>query len=325
MKDRAPGSSSAGRQARRTRSAVSQAMPAAPPRASQARVRASASANGAASAIPTRSKPSARACAFTAAASAARSLGSGGALAAAAPGGALAAADPAAWLPRGVPAGSRGRPGRGDSGTGRRAVALVAPGDEPLDRLAVERRAEAQDDVVAAGVGERVEMRQVLDADAGGPLDLRRVAAELPAPVVEHAVLAPPVFHAAKAVPGVGVLRGDPQGDLLALAADEDRNGAAHGGRAVLGPALLDDGQRRLQVVQTGRRGAELVAVVAVLALEPAGANAEREATAADVVDGGGHFREQRGVAVAVAGDHAADRGPRAHLGHRREHRVPFQ
>src|SRR3954452_14523601 len=64
--DRAPGSSSAGRQARRMRSAVSQAMPAASPRPSQASIRASASANGSALAMPTRSKPKVRASAFTA-------------------------------------------------------------------------------------------------------------------------------------------------------------------------------------------------------------------------------------------------------------------
>src|SRR5579884_2249118 len=77
MNERAPGSSSLGRQARRTRSAVSQAMPAAPPAASQASIRASVSTNGAASVMPTRSKPSARASAFTAAARAASSAEEG--------------------------------------------------------------------------------------------------------------------------------------------------------------------------------------------------------------------------------------------------------
>src|SRR4051794_29379159 len=144
-------------------------MPAAPPRASQASVRASASAKGAASVMPARSKPSASACALTSAARAIRSPGAA-------------------------------------SGTGASAGALIAPGDEALDRLAVERRAEAEDDVCAARVGERVEVRQVLAANTGRPLNRAWIAAQLRAPVVQHAVLAAPVLHAAKAVPGVGVL-----------------------------------------------------------------------------------------------------------------------
>src|SRR5581483_8960712 len=72
MKDCAPGSSSAGWQERRMRSAVIQAMFAASPRASQASIRASASGNGSALAIPTRSKPRVRARALTASATSAR-------------------------------------------------------------------------------------------------------------------------------------------------------------------------------------------------------------------------------------------------------------
>src|SRR5579883_440977 len=326
MKDRAPGNSSAGRQARRTRSAVSQAMPAAPPRPSQASVRASASANGAASAMPARSNPRARAWALTARASAARS-GAAGPPGAGSGVGALSGGWRGACAARRSLPARAARRGRGPGRSGTRAgpLALIAPGDEALDGLGVERRAEAQNDVRAAGVGERVEVGEVLGADAGGALDRPRVAAELLAPVVEHAVLALPVVDAAEAVPGVGVLGGDAQGDLLALAADEDRDRAAHRRRVVLCPMLLDDRERRRQVVQAGGRRAELVAEVVVLALEPAGADTQDEAAVADVVDRRRHLREQGRVAVAVAGDHAADGGARGRLGQRGQHRVALE
>ena len=68
--------------------------------------------------------------------------------------------------------------------------------------------------------------------------------------------------------------------------------------------------------------GGKLDAVLLVLHLPPAGADAELEAAAGDVVDGGGHVREEGGVAVGVADDehaaaHAAGLG--GHRGEQRE------
>jgi hypothetical protein len=75
-------------------------------------------------------------------------------------------------------------------------------------------------------------------------------------------------------------------------------------------PPLLDPRQRLLEIGEAAARGAELVAVLVVVALEPAGPDAEDEATAADVVDGARHVGEQLGVAVAVAGHERADLDP---------------
>ena len=68
--------------------------------------------------------------------------------------------------------------------------------------------------------------------------------------------------------------------------------------------------------------GAELVAVLAVVALEPARADAEHEAAVAEVVDGARHVGEQVGVAVRVARDERAERRVLRLDRHRREQRV---
>jgi hypothetical protein len=75
------------------------------------------------------------------------------------------------------------------------------------------------------------------------------------------------------------------------------------------------------QVVESGARRAELVAVLVEVALEPARPDAEDEAAVADVVDGAGHVGEQVGVAVGVARDERADLDPAGLLGPRAEHR----
>ena len=97
------------------------------------------------------------------------------------------------------------------------------------------------------------------------------------------------------------------------------------GGGIELGPALLDERQVAGEVVQPAAGRAELVAVLVVVALEPARPDAEDEPAAADVVDGPGHVGEQLRVAVAVAGDQRADLDPRGRLGPGAEHRPALE
>jgi hypothetical protein len=71
-------------------------------------------------------------------------------------------------------------------------------------------------------------------------------------------------------------------------------------------------GQVAGEGIQPAARRAELVAVLVVVALEPAGARAEDEAalaavTRADVVDGAGHVGLQVRVAVTVAVDQCTE------------------
>ena len=66
-------------------------------------------------------------------------------------------------------------------------------------------------------------------------------------------------------------------------------------------------GRSRSSLRSRDGRGPELVAVLAVVALEPARADAEHEATVADVVDGARHVGEQVRIAVRVARDERAE------------------
>ena len=112
---------------------------------------------------------------------------------------------------------------------------------------------------------------------------------------------------------------------LLAAAADEHRDLP---GRRRVEPAARRASMRGRASAER-RRGAagraELVAVLVVVLLEPAGADAEDEPAAADVVDGAGHVGEQVGVAVAVARDERADLDPVGLLGPRAEHRPALE
>ena len=128
----------------------------------------------------------------------------------------------------------------------------------------------------------------------------------------------------AEAVPDVGVLGRDPQGHLLAAAADHDRDPPLRR-RVEPFPARLDHRQRRVEVAQAARSRPELVAVLVVVALEPARADPEDEPPAGDVVDRARHVGEQVRVAVRVAGDERAELDPLGHLGHRREHRPALE
>ena len=55
-------------------------------------------------------------------------------------------------------------------------------------------------------------------------------------------------------------------------------------------PAVFDDGQTLLQGGEATTRGAEIVAVLAVVAIEPACTDTQDEATVTDVVDSFRHI-----------------------------------
>ena len=120
----------------------------------------------------------------------------------------------------------------------------------------------------------------------------------------------------ALAVPDRGVLGDDAEGHLFPAAADEDRERVPDRARVQLGETVDDDRHVAIEIAQARGRGAELVAVLLVIALIPAAADAEDEAAVGDVVEGAGHVGEQVGVAVAVGGDEAADLDPLGDLGH---------
>ena len=89
--------------------------------------------------------------------------------------------------------------------------------------------------------------------------------------------------------------------------------------RIQLREAVHDHGHVAVEIPQARGRGAELVAVLLVIALIPPAADAEDEAAVGDMVERAGHVGEQVGVAVAVRGDEAADLDPLRDLGHRPE------
>jgi hypothetical protein len=152
--------------------------------------------------------------------------------------------------------------------------------------------------------------RSAAPCSAGaGDLDLGRVAAHVGAVPAQDLQLALDRLRVAEAVPDVRVLRHQAQRLALAAAADQHRDLAGRRG-VQLAPAGLDPGQCPGQVVQPAAGGAEVVAVLLVVLLEPAGADAQDEPAVADVVDGAGHVRQQLGVAVAVAAHQGADLHP---------------
>ena len=105
-------------------------------------------------------------------------------------------------------------------------------------------------------------------------------------------------------------------GDLIVLALI---------GRLVLGEERLDefDGLDQPAGASAGRviRNSERV----VLQLEPAGAQPEDQPPAADVIDRGRHFGDDRGVAIRIAGHQQADLEPLGLGGERGQQRPAFQ
>jgi hypothetical protein len=92
-------------------------------------------------------------------------------------------------------------------------------------------------------------------------------------------------------------------------------------GGARLRPQRPDDLDAFLEPVGAVVLRAELEPQHGVLVLGPAGADAELQPPAGQVVDRDGHLRQHRGMAVGVADDSASNPGARRQLRHRRQHR----
>src|SRR3954454_19484368 len=200
-------------------------------------------------------------------------------------------------------------------------VEFVAPGDPFAEEAEVVVRARRRDgEQAGADVEHRLaDLLGGLAADAGGALDLTRVAAQRAAVLVEYGVLVRQRLGVAEAVPDVRVLGDQLQRLLLTAAADQHRD--VPGRRRVqLGPALLDPRPRLAEGVQPAARSTELVAVLVVVLLEPAGSDAEDQPAVTDVVDRARHVGEQVGVAVGVAGDQRAYLDPLGGLGPGSQH-----
>src|SRR6266542_2934310 len=151
-----------------------------------------------------------------------------------------------------------------------------------------------------------------------------RIAPDLLTPVVEHARETSHLRRRSESVPGVRVLRDQAQRHLLAASADEDRY-SPHRGRIQLRPALLDHGQRALEVAEAAPDGPELEAVLVVVATQPAGADAEDESTRRDVIDGARHVGQQVCISVGVARDQRSDLGALRGLRHGGKYRPALE
>ena len=127
----------------------------------------------------------------------------------------------------------------------------------------------------------------------------------------------------AEVVPDVGVAGDQPQEHSLAAAAHQQRQARLHGlrvadgvahrevlafeRRALRAPHAAQDGERLAELLEAGGDGGERVAVLLVLDLVPAGAEADDQPAARHLVEGGRHLGEQRGRPVAHAEDELAD------------------
>ena len=136
-------------------------------------------------------------------------------------------------------------------------------------------------------------------------------------------------------VPGVGVAGHVAGGELLTAAADPDGDIAVDGlgladsvvdlvvaaleRRALLRPEGAHDLDGLAHAMHPLGGLGEVEAVHGVLGLVPSRPDAHVQPPAAYVVDGDGHLGEERGVAVAVAGDHHAAAGAPGGGGERRE------
>src|SRR5258708_24105593 len=109
-----------------------------------------------------------------------------------------------------------------------------------------------------------------------GALDLLRVTPEAVAPLVEDSRLTCVFVWVSERVPHLRVLGHQPKGHLLAPAADEDRHRTRGPGLQFL-DALLDSRQRLFESAKPVFGLPESEPVLLVVALVPAGAEAEHE------------------------------------------------
>src|ERR1035437_5574220 len=165
------------------------------------------------------------------------------------------------------------------------------------------------------------------DSDAGRALDLVGVASDFLAMAKQDLLLCLDRLEAVAQVVGVGELRYEPQRDLLAATADEDRQVRLYGTRLVshmLGVVAVAGRGRRLPREhpahdrQRLREPAkpfrwpvpEFEAEVAGLVLVPGSPDAEVGPAAADVVQGRRHLGHECGVPVRISPDHESDPDP---------------
>src|SRR5438132_2418909 len=168
----------------------------------------------------------------------------------------------------------------------------------------------------------------VVEGDGGErllrDLDLVRIASDRPAVPRENVALADHVGVVdAEVVPDVGVARDVAKKHALAAAADEERQAALHGlrvahgvahrevpaveGGALLGPHPAEDLERLAQLCEPRPDRRERIAVLLVLDLVPAGAEADDQPAATHLVEGGRHLREEGGRPVAHAEHELSD------------------
>ena len=146
-------------------------------------------------------------------------------------------------------------------------------------------------------------------------LDLGRVAPGLLAVGVQNRVEPGHLGRGTPAVPHVGVAGAHRQGQPLAQASDHQRQRPRRGRVEPAQPPLQPhDG--RLQLADPVRPRRHGVAVLEVVALQPAGPQAEHQPAARGVVDGAGHVGQQVRVAVAVARHQGSDPGSLGDLAH---------
>src|SRR5438094_6443894 len=187
------------------------------------------------------------------------------------------------------------------------------------------------------GVGEPLDVLFLVGDEqrhVGRAPERLRVTADGGAVLVEDLSLPPQDTGTAPAVPMVGVLGHDAQGDALPAAADHQLGvrrlhglGIERGvGELVvvslerctlLGPQRAHHLARFVEPLEPLAHRVERDPVRLVLVLLPAGAEPQQEPTARDDVDLRGHLRDERGVAIRVAQHDGAD----AHARHQRRQR----
>src|SRR6185437_12208830 len=172
-------------------------------------------------------------------------------------------------------------------------------------------------------------------ADAG------RVAADLSTALVEDRAALLQLGRRAERVPGIGILRHDPQHVATVRAEGEGRAGTLHrsGPKRRLAQVIVASGVAgkilpQQQVDQLDRlaeapdqlgRLRKVDPERPMLRYVPPRADAELQAATADVIDRRRLFREQRGMAEGVAADQHADANSRGHRRQRAEQRPALE
>ena len=125
------------------------------------------------------------------------------------------------------------------------------------------------DEVGRAGLEVRVALIEFVEPNGDGALDVGGIATDLGTPVIEDGVFVGVCFGRAKAVPDVGMLRGQFEGDLLAAATYQNGDVADGLGNFAL-PEFAEFGQVLAERAQPIAGGPEFVPVFGIVAFEPA-------------------------------------------------------